>query len=366
MIKVLHVLSAVNIGGIENMLFNYYRHFDKDRVSFDFCAHKTWGGALGERLQKLGCKVFYITSQRQSISKNQRDLAEILQNNHYHVIHFHHGLFSLGVKTAKKYAPQAKIIVHSHSAKKLGFPIELIKPSLRRRVIRYADYYCACGLLAAKACFGKTLVKKGLVRIIPNAIEVDSCLFDANERQKVREQYLIKDDEKVVGIVGRMTTPKNPFFIVKVVQRLSEICNTFRVLWVGDGELYNRVKAFAKERGVADKIIFVGGVENAKCFYSAFDVFILPSLYEGFPVVAIEAQCNGVPTILSEKITREAALSSACRFVVLDEKQWCNAIFESLKSFDRSNAFDFQTCGFDVRIEAKKLMAFYEEIAKDY
>lgn len=163
MIKVLHVLSAVNGGGIESMLLNYYKHMDREQVSFDLVAHKGKGDLLKKDFENLGCKVYFITSQRTSIRKNQKELGNILKSNEYDIIHFHHGLFSLGVRVVKKYATQSVSIVHSHAKKKERGIYKPAKSLLSRYIIRTADYYCACGVAAGKYLFGDRLVNEGKV-----------------------------------------------------------------------------------------------------------------------------------------------------------------------------------------------------------
>lgn len=161
MVKVLNVLSAVNGGGIESMLLNYYKHMNKKKVSFDFVAHKEHGRLLAGELESLGCKIFYITGQRENVKRNRKELKEVLLNNNYDVIHFHHGILSLGISVAKKYAPDSKIIVHGHTTFEPNFVIRTLKPLITHYVIKKADYYCACrGRCRLTLKDGLTLLKK--------------------------------------------------------------------------------------------------------------------------------------------------------------------------------------------------------------
>ena len=366
MIKVLHVVSAVGGGGIERMLLNYYKYMDRNEVSFDIVAHKENSKLLENDFVSLGANVFYITAQRTSIRKNRKELRELLQNNKYDVIHFHHGFTSLGIGVARKYAPEAKLIVHSHNARKEKGIRKIIKFFLSKYVIKKADYYCACGVEAGESLFGKNLVKRGMVNIVNNAIETEKFDFSENFRQTIRSLYNIKDDDFVIGMVGRMTPPKNPIFILRLIAEIKKTIPNVKLLWVGDGELRERVENKIKEHKIENEVILAGQQKNANEFYNAFDLFILPSLYEGFPVVAIECQRNGCPVLLSNNVPKEAVIAKNCKRLPLDINVWTKEIENTQKNHNRQNNSEIiKENGYDIKAEVHKLTEYYKKIVSE-
>ncbi len=360
MVKVLHVLSAVNGGGIESMLLTYYKRMDRDKVAFDLVAHKEHGTLLAKEFERLGSKIFYITGQRVSLKQNRKELKELLKNNQYDVIHFHHGILSLGVGIAKKYNPKAKIVVHSHSTYEPSKIVRLLKPLIKFYILRKADCYCACGIKAGEYLFGEKLVKSKKVYIINNAINTDKFKFSTEYRDAIRTKFQIQENELVVGVVARMNFSKNPEFIIELAKGLKIKGVKFKLLWVGDGELKQSIEEQVASNNLQDYVYFAGACKNANEFYSAFDVFILPSRYEGLGISAIESQQNGCPTLLSDKVPMEANISSNCETLPLDVERWVNMICsvnDTLKRQDNSK--EIIEHGFDIDVESKKLTDFY-------
>ena len=365
MIKVLHVLSAVNGGGVEAMLLNYYKHIDRSQVSFDFVAHKENGNLLAPDFENLGGKIYYITSQRKSIRKNQKELKEILLKTKYDVIHFHHGVLSLGVGVAKKYSPESKIVVHSHSIYEEDLIARIFNCCLKRYVLKKSDYYCACGVMAAEHLFGKTAVRSENVYIINNAIETQKFVYNKQFRQSIRFDYRIENNEFVIGVVGRLTPVKNPFFILEIANELKKRAIKYKILWVGDGELKAEIEKKIKELKLDNFVVLAGLKKNVNEFYSAFDVFILPSNFEGLPVVAIEAQQNGCPVLLADTITNEVVISDNCKRLPLNAECWCNEIEKYCIGSKRiDNSAKIKERGFDINTEAEKLTNFYKKITQ--
>lgn len=364
MVKVLHVLSAVNGGGVEAMLLNYYKNMDKNQVQFDFVAHKENGNLLTKDFEQLGCKVYFITSQRTSIKRNQKELKEVLLTKKYDVIHFHHGFSSFAIGMVRKLLPQSKIIVHSHSASGLSFPMKLLKPILRRNIMKNADYYCACGIMAGKYLYGEKCFKNGQVRIINNAIETERFLYNDQFNKEIKEKFNINESEKIIGTIGRFTNQKNPFFIVKIAKTLKKMNYKFKLIWVGDGPMKNLIKQVIEKDNLTEQVLLVGTQREVNKLYSAFDVFILPSKYEGLPVVSIEAQQNGCPILLSDTISSEAVLAENCKMLPLNLNIWCHEIINFFNNSARiDNTHIVREKGFDVREEACKLEDYYKMIA---
>ena len=366
MLKVLHIVSALNSGGIENILLNYYKVLDKEKIRFDFLVHKGNGSLLEKEFEILGSRIYHISSQRKNIFRNRKELkAFFLKNSNYDIIHFHHGILSLGVGIAKKYSPDSKVVIHSHSIFEHNIVVKCFKPLIQKYLIKKADYYGACSVEAATYLYGKKLVRQNKVTIINNAI--DTSLFGYNNLygEELCGEFGINRSVFICGTVGRFNYAKNPFFILEIVDKLRKVMSNFKFIWVGNGELKEDVKKKIEELGLDQYIILAGLRKDVYKFYSFFDVFILPSLYEGMPVVSVECQWNGCPLLLSNHIPSSAKIAENCYRLPLESDNWVKHII-AVKNQDikrENNQEKVATAGYDIQKEAKKLANFYEGLS---
>ena len=184
----------------------------------------------------------------------------------------------------------------------------------------------------------KEVVEKGNYDFIPNAIEVDRFLYNPQVRDKMRQQYHL-EGKHVIGHVGRFMAQKNHTFLLDVFAAYKKEDKDAYLVLLGDGELMETVKNKAKELGVADSVLFVGNVGNANEWYQAFDVFMLPSIWEGLPVVGVEAQAADLPCIFSDNVTKEIGLSDKASFLSLhaDMDSWVSEIQKKMQMTQREN-----------------------------
>jgi glycosyltransferase EpsF len=193
----------------------------------------------------------------------------------------------------------------------------------------------ACGKKAAEWMYGKKRVASGDVWIMPNAVDVSRFAYDDAARKSLREELHIPQDACVIGHVGRFTYQKNHWLLLDIFRYLKErktdTGRKYYLLLVGDGELFEEIKTLASPLG--ESVIFTGARADVNRLYSAMDVFCLPSFYEGMPVVAWEAQANGLACVFSDKVSREAGISEDSSFVSLDAgmEQWTKAIEDAVQ-----------------------------------
>ncbi len=362
MIKVLHILSALGGGGIENMLLNYYSNMQGKDIRFDLLAHKNHNRNLQQAFENLGARCFYITSQRESIRKNRKELKKFLSERSYDIIHFHHGIMSLGAGIAKKYAGNAKIIVHSHGTFEPNPAVRIFKPLIRRFIVKNSDFYFACGIAAGKYLFGKNF--NGFY-IVKNAIDTEKFKYSEKFRGEIRSRFNIEKDKVIIGTVGRLSHAKNPEFIIELIKELKNRKADFKFLWIGGGELEDRIRAETEKEGLKDIVISPGSVTDVYKYYSAMDIFILPSRYEGVGIAAVEAQQNGMPVFLSKNISAEASIAPSCVALPLDVCVWADKIYSAVKEgkFERGDYTDFiKQAGYDIKSAADDLAELYAEI----
>ena len=167
----------------------------------------------------------------------------------------------------------------------------------------------------------------GKVTVIPNAIQTKSFAYDPEARMQLREELGIAQDMFVIGHVGRFKHQKNHRFMLAVFKEFLSTKPHSVLLLIGEGPNQEEMQKLADELGIAEGVIFTGVRKDIDKLYSVMDVFCLPSYYEGMPIVAWEAQCNGLPCLFSEQITREALFAENVRFIPLSETEaWVDAI----------------------------------------
>ena len=181
----------------------------------------------------------------------------------------------------------------------------------------------------------------------------------------MREKLRLSEHAKAVGTIGRLSEQKNPLFILKIVEELVNMDESYQFVWIGDGPLKNELVNKAKEKGVLEHIKFLGNRSNVKDLLQAYDVFILPSLYEGFGIVNIEAQASGLPCLVSDAVPELAKVNSNFYFLSINEnaKSWAQQI-ENILNYRilLKDMESFEKRGFDIKQGADKLRTIYEKV----
>lgn len=215
----------------------------------------------------------------------------------------------------------------------------------------------ACGQDAGEFLFGK----KSKFIILNNAINLDKFVYNEKIRLQKRKEFGFNDENIVIGHVGRFVEQKNHKFLVDIFDKCFKNDNRYRLLLIGNGELEDNIKAYVRKLGLDKNIMFLGVRNDVNEILNAMDIFALPSLFEGFPVVGIEAQANGLKTLLSSNIDKRIKVTNNAFIIDLDEQKWCQEIFEFCQ-FDRKNVLNQLTNkGYNIKIEAEKLDSFYKK-----
>jgi len=353
--------------GIETMLMNYYRHMDRTKIQFDFLCNKQKPGAYEDEIRALGGRIYRTPGLNPA--KYPRYLrymkAVFRENPGYRIAEGHNGAFALYALYAAKVNGVPVRIAHSHNAS-LGLdwklPLKLVCRLLLPAVLTQRF---ACGRAAAECMYGKTAAAEGGYEWIPNAIETDRFLFNRDTRSRLRAEYGLSD-KHVVGHIGRFVLQKNHAFLLKVFSQLAKLDDKARLVLLGDGAGLEKMKRKTVRLGIAEKVLFMGNVPNANEWYQAFDCFVLPSLWEGLPVVGIEAQAADLPCVFSDRVTREAALSGRVEFLSLKSpvERWTDALERALARTEREDrAKLIADSGYDVSLETVRLQNRYLALA---
>lgn len=367
--RVAQVLNRMDSGGIEAVVMNYYRHIDHEQVQFDFYFAEGSTFPQREELERFGAGICPIPAYSRPLAYHKA-LYSAFREHGYKVVHAHLSTMSVFALFAAWRAGVPVRICHNHSTAAWGEGKKtLLKYLLRPFNKLFATDWFACGEKAGRWMYGNRAFDKGKVHVLPNAIDTEKFAFDSAARVQLREELGILQEAFVVGHVGRFTYAKNHAFLVQVFALLKQQRPDARLLLVGEGELEQQIKDMVAERGLQNDVIFTGARGDVAKLYSMMDVFCLPSRYEGFPVVALEAQANGLPCCLSAKVPSEVVQSPkeiehqfcGTRQLELKEpEKWCE---ELLSSRRRSSILNMR--GYDVNEQSKQLEKFYKTCANN-
>lgn len=368
MIRVLHSVSNMDRAGIETMLMNYYRHIDREKVQFDFLCNKTKPGAYDDEIVALGGRIYHTPGL--SPVKYPRYLAYMKklfsQNEDYKIVEAHNGALGVYALHAAKVNGIPVRIFHAHGAsitKDWKLPIKLVCKAL---LPANMTHHFSCGIAAARCYFGDRIVETNDYELIPNAIEVDRFVFNSHLREQVRRQYGL-EGKHVIGHIGRFMAQKNHAFLLDVFAKIATEDQAAVLVLLGEGELLDSMKKKAEEMQLRNRIVFAGNVGNVNEWYNAFDVFVLPSIWEGLPMVGVEAQANDLPCVFSDNVTREIGLSDKVIFIPLTApiEKWAGEIMACMQKKERKdNTLMITENHYNIELEVQRLQERYLQLSE--
>ena len=365
-IRIAHIIGKWVGGGVEAVVMNYYRHIDRSKIQFDFLCDDDSTNIPYEEIEELGGRVILIPPY-QKIFKYQKELIKIFKENKYKIVHSHINTLSVFPLRAAKKAGVPVRIAHSHSTtNKQEWKKNLLKQILRPFSRVYATNYMCCSELAGRWLFGNKTYDSGKVYLLNNAIDLDKFKYDKKIRDKVRKSLNIKDDTLVIGHIGRFVAQKNHTFLIDIFNEVHKKNSNSILLLVGQGPLKEEIENKVNDLGLKDCVMFLGQRNDANELYQAFDVFLLPSLYEGLGMVLIEAQISGLPCYASTEVPLAAKVNSNINFLRLDcPEYWDKLILSnSLKRIKIANKNSFRSNGYDISFEALKLSKMYIDLTE--
>lgn len=347
------------------MLMNYYREIDRTRVQFDFLVHSDRPGEFDDEINDLGGRIFKMPSlaPKNALQYWRAMRSLIKANPDISIFHSHLNALS-GIPLAMAKTGRIPVrIAHSHNTQfhVVGAKAAFLNIAKRIAPLVSTDLV-GCSEVAAKFMFGNKQYS-----IIKNAINPTPFNFERDVRRSIREEFGVAEDAFLIGNVGNLRRQKNHLFLLKVFRDLLDKQPNSKLIIVGkdSGEL-GELTAFIQSNGIENKVILTGGRSDISRVLQAIDIFVMPSLYEGLPVVSIEAQASGLPCLFSASVTSELALSERCVFLELNQSlgKWSDTILSMAHKFendDRRQVAEeiIDSSGYDVRVEANKLSDFY-------
>lgn len=368
MINVLQEIPSLDGGGIAKLLIEYYHFMDHGKIHFDFLIYNYYEeGVYEKEVKNMGCFIYKVPPYPYDKKGCISQIRELFRTHKYDVFHSHIGPESFySVFFAKRYGVK-KIFVHSHLA---------VKPdSLRSRIIvRLKDFITAhmatqlfaCGRDAGIMRWGKKAYMAGKIKIMTNAIDIETFRFSMEKRISVRKELNVENNF-VIGVVGRLSNQKNYPFLFKVFKKISEIRNDVVLLVVGRGldKDVAYITQLATDMNISEKVKFLGIRNDVPRLLNGFDIFAMPSLYEGLPVALIEAQANGLLEVVSNTITNEMAVTDLISFLPINNEKaiesWTSIILNLENNMTQRSIYADLVAkkGYDIRIASKQMESFY-------
>lgn len=365
-LKVLQVLGGLWSGGTEAFVMNMYRSIDREKVEFEFLIHEKNKAHYDDEVMSLGGKIHRIPDRHEVgtiryIINLVRKLREIKPD----VVHSH-AMFNSGIVMFFAFLAKIKIrIAHSHNTSDQATQSilrKLFQSIMRVFINTFATQLVACSNKAAEYlfCFKK---KNKQALILNNAVRINEFIFNEEIRNQIRRDIGI-EDKFVIGHVGRFTEQKNHHFLIEIFKSIKEQYPNTVLLLVGEGPLKSEIESKVKELNLTGSVKFLGVRKDIPKLLQGFDLFLLPSLFEGLPFVLIEAQAAGLCCVLSSTVTEETDITGRVKFVDLDDsiEVWTHHIMNaSIGHIDTSEMI--RKSGYDTESMAKKLMEIYENKA---
>ncbi|MCX4370733.1 MAG: glycosyltransferase [Dysosmobacter sp.] len=366
-VRVLH-LTPPGFGGIDAYIFSHYRHMDQSRFRFEFLTQNT-GLEKAEPYRSLSYKVWPLpvtaAQDRDGFIKNIRHVFQ----NQYDALHLHTSYWTgFLLEELAKEAGIPKVIVHAHSTgvdeedeEKQAMLVKRHEEIKRVFSPDLATDYWACSRKAAGWLFGGQISRER-IRIMKNAIEAERFRFDPLKREKVRRELGIDSRALVLGTAGRLSYQKNHSFLIDMFAEFHRSHQNSRLIILGDGERRESLTEQVRKNGLNGAVLFLGWRQDVENYLTAMDCFLLPSEFEGFGIVVIEAVASGLPCVVSEHVPEEVEISSKVCRIPLEIPGWLRALEEAAEgSGERLSGVELaKAAGYDVRQQAKVLEALYE------
>jgi glycosyltransferase involved in cell wall biosynthesis len=363
-IRILVYGLTANKGGVESFILNYVKNIPCVKLRFDFiCSYQT--PVYYKDISGISENIFIVPGRRKYFAY-RKNMKTILSENHYDIVWCNQCSLSdiLVLKLAKKAGVRCGIM-HAHNSKVMSkIPVDIILHYINKYVIKkYANRFFACSRAAAQFFYTGDIIDSPRFKIINNAIDTEKFVFNESIRNEKRKELGIQN-KFVIGNIGRFHFQKNHEFLVRVFYEIQRQREDAVLLLVGSGALERKIVRMAESLGLKSKIIFLGQRDDISDMLSSMDVFVLPSRFEGLPMVLVEAQASSVKSFVSTAITRESAINETVAFIDLKKGPlfWAKMILDGDTNTRYDRSLEMKNACYDIKTEALKLEKIFLQL----
>jgi glycosyltransferase involved in cell wall biosynthesis len=358
-VRVLVLISSMDAGGAETFIMKVFRTIDRNKIIFDFlvCDHKK--GFYDDEIKNLGGKIVYGEFKSRHPIKSFTKIYLTVKREQYKVVFrcSEHPMAYLDLLAAKLGGAKILMIRSTNTSAGGGGLSNILASVFRPLLNSISTVKMAPSTEAGEWLFGKRMMAKGEVYLMNNGVEVDKFTFNQDIRDTMRQELSL-NDKFVIGHVGRFNIQKNHSFLLDIFAAIAEKCPEAVLMLVGQGELEQEIKNKAQALMLDDRILFMGIRPDINRLMMAMDVFVFPSLYEGMPNTIIEAQATGLPCIISDTITREAAITDLVAYKSIAEKAeiWAQLALSAPNFRREPHLMEIiQTKGYDIKKTSEQI-----------
>ena len=361
-LRVLQMTASLYNGGSQTMIMNLYKNIDRTRIQFDFIVDHPEYDYYKETIEQLGGKIYTMPLFNGKNVKEVKKAWDDFFTNHpeYKIFHSHARSYaSIYLPIARKH--NVKTIIHSHNTSN-GKGISSIVKSITQFPLRYqSDYYFGCSRDAGRWLFGNRVVESDHFFVLNNAIDAEQFRYSKETRNQYRKEFELDEKEAFIQ-VGSLSDQKNHKFSIEVFAKLCKEKPDCRLYIVGVGEHGEDIRKQIKDYGLENNVFLLGRRNDVNGLLQMADCYIMPSIYEGLSVAAIEAQASGIHCFLSDVVSKDVCVTDVCEFLPLDVDAWVSAL---KGKFERKDTYQqIVDAGYDIHDTAKWLTGFYEGLVK--
>ena len=360
MIKIAMVTNHFGITGISTVILNYSKVLDHKKYDLTIIVGEPISEENRTVCAQYGIKLIVLPNRHQESIKHYIQLWKTLKKHKYDIVHVHGSSSMMAMELTIAFLAGVRIrIAHSHNSYCNNIKLQkVLNPYFRKTYTKAVS----CGILAGDWLFGV-----GQYEILPNGLHTEDFKFDFQERARIRKELNI-ENRFVLGHIGRFNKQKNQSYLLKLFEKVADVRKDAILLLVGDGPDFEETKALVEVHPYRNQIILYGVSKTPQKLYSAMDIFVLPSKYEGFPVVLLEAQISGLPCVVSDKVTKEVDFGSIIWESIDKEPQaFADKIFDvSIISDDEREkaykSFSERILQYDIKTTVKQLENIYKKL----
>lgn len=361
--RVLQVTGSLGLGGAEAMITSLHGSLDRERIQFDYLVFKPSQEGHEARVLEMGGRIIRANPpSRRRWNQFVRHVAHLIEHNGpYVAVHSHINFASAPVLVGAAQAGVTRRVAHAHisGTSRRGLASTAYRHLMRNVIIRVATDLVGCGDLAGRYVFGRRWENEG--KVIKNAVEVER-FAKAPSVSGLRASLGVPPGGLLLGSIARLDRQKNHAFLMQLVGHPQMRAHGVHLLLVGEGRLKAEIEHKVVELGIEDRVHMVGARKDVPELMKSMDYLVLPSLYEGLPVVLVEAQAAGLPVLASDHVTREVDLGlGLVEFLQLDVEEWVNRLtFGKPRIPTPDEAYSaLYSRGYAVESSARKLLEIY-------
>ncbi|WP_051258570.1 glycosyltransferase [Atopococcus tabaci] len=361
MIRILHIGMTPNYGGLESFIMNVYRNVDRKKIQFDFLAPVNQEIAFEDEIIKMGGRVFHFIEDRKSGNRIIKPRLNFFKKTNYQIVHCHRThLGDLDYLWAAKIGGVPIRIIHAHSTGYINTHHRLA--TIIERINRIFLSSVSTNLLACSQDAGEWMFTNNNFKVIKNAINLNRFRFNEHKREQIREKFNIENDEVLLGHIGTFYEVKNQQFLLEVLKELKYSQKKYKLMLVGDGKLKTHIMKKVTEYDLEKSVIFTGMQQNVEDFMNAFDIFLFPSKFEGLGTSVIEAQANGLPVLISDRLPQEVNIAeNLYRLPIINSEKWVKLI-ERVSLKRMYNKELLRKNGYEIKLMSQELINYYTKL----